>query len=191
MIDFVRLLACVLTRLFRSRARLEAHHPDRNRTDRVSPPCACSRISGWRDDSLYPLAGRRRAPRREETDPHQPPISILVIPVRGEPLELGRSGRTMDAAALTCFVTYARARGAASRLDRLDLVEPPGRRCGWWTTSLERNDGSADGEVGGDGDGALVIFSAPTRARDWAVRCCSTCSIGLVGAAAAGRTIRW
>ena len=29
------------------------------------------------------------------------------------------------------------------------------------------------------------------RARGWAARCCSTCSIGLGGAAAAGRTIRW
>jgi hypothetical protein len=29
------------------------------------------------------------------------------------------------------------------------------------------------------------------RARGWAARCCSTCSIGLAGAAAAGRTIRW
>jgi hypothetical protein len=28
-----------------------------------------------------------------------------------------------------------------------------------------------------------------TRARGWAARCCSTCSIGLVGAAAAGRTM--
>ena len=39
---------------------------------------------------------------------------------------------------------------------------------------------------------ALLILSALTRAREaWAARCCSTCSIGLVGAAAAGRTIRW
>jgi hypothetical protein len=29
--------------------------------------------------------------------------------------------------------------------------------------------------------------AAPTRARGWAARCCSTCSIGLVGAAAAER----
>jgi hypothetical protein len=32
----------------------------------------------------------------------------------------------------------------------------------------------------------LTLFAALTRARG-----CSTCSIGLVGAAAAGRTIRW
>ena len=39
---------------------------------------------------------------------------------------------------------------------------------------------------------ALTCFAALMRARKaWAARCCSTCSIGLVGAAAAGRTIRW
>ena len=32
-------------------------------------------------------------------------------------------------AALICFVTYTRARGALLR-DQTDLLEPPGRRCG-------------------------------------------------------------
>ena len=34
-----------------------AQHPDCNR-------CFLSDISGWRDGALYPLAGRRRSPRR-------------------------------------------------------------------------------------------------------------------------------
>jgi hypothetical protein len=37
--------------------------------------------------------------------------------------------------------------------------------------------------------GRITHIRCPhARARGWAARCCSTCSIGLVGAAAAGRT---
>jgi hypothetical protein len=42
------------------------------------------------------------------------------------------------------------------------------------------------------GQAPVYQFRCPhARARGWAARCCSTCSIGVTGAAAAGRTIRW
>ncbi len=42
------------------------YQPLRRRRERLesrSPPCACSQISGWRDDALYPLARGCRASR--------------------------------------------------------------------------------------------------------------------------------
>ena len=47
----------------------------------VSPPCALSAISGWRDGALYPLARGCRAPRRimPELEATAPPIPVWGI----------------------------------------------------------------------------------------------------------------
>ena len=57
----------------------------RNRSSiSVSPPCACSQISGWRDGGLYPLARGCRArsrimPERETTAPPIPVWHYRVV----------------------------------------------------------------------------------------------------------------
>jgi hypothetical protein len=78
---------------------LPQRHPACRRRDvgRVSPPCARSKISSWRDGALYPLAGRRRARRRimPELEATAPPISFLVLSGGG------RRGRAMGSASPT------------------------------------------------------------------------------------------
>jgi hypothetical protein len=69
--------------------------------------------------ALYPLAAAaRRADRPTRTSRR---FSVLVIPVWGEPLELGRSGRTMGAAAGASY-------GVADRA----YYESPGRKSVSW-----------------------------------------------------------
>jgi hypothetical protein len=52
----------------------------------VSPPCARSKISSWRDGALYPLAGRRRImPELEATAPPIPFWFYRVVAGAAEP----------------------------------------------------------------------------------------------------------
>jgi hypothetical protein len=58
------------------RSELRGHRQQLAKSAALTPPCARSQISGWRDGVLYPLAGRRQARRRimPELEATAPPI---------------------------------------------------------------------------------------------------------------------
>ena len=77
-----------LSQRFRSAAPARSYgdcsaRADRNRRPRVvSPLCALSQISGWRDRGLYPLARGCRAPRRIMPEPWTGRLPISVWRIR-------------------------------------------------------------------------------------------------------------
>src|ERR1039458_7125881 len=86
-----------------------------------SPPCACSKISVWRDGALYPLARGCRAPRRimPELEATAPAIPFWFYRVVAGAAELGgwlrqqgARNNTARAPPLTDLAVVTRAREA-------------------------------------------------------------------------------